>query len=115
MLLKAVRHHTDCPWGLLDIGRWLKAPVQMQDGSIVPRTAGTPQGGVISPSYNGAKLPFDLTVTIPRERLRTRYGDGFLGAPLMPCRPSKARWPDHGGADAAAQDTTPNAQGPGEP
>jgi hypothetical protein len=54
-------------------------------------------------------------VTIPQERLRTRYGDGFMGAPLMLCRPSKARWPDHGGADAAAQDTTPNAQGPGEP
>jgi hypothetical protein len=28
--------------------RWLKAPVQMEDGSVVPRTAGTPQGGVIS-------------------------------------------------------------------
>ena len=48
-LLKAVRHHTDCPWVLLYIERWLKAPVRMEDGSIVPRTAGTPQGGVISP------------------------------------------------------------------
>ena len=34
---------------LLYVERWLKAPVQMEDGSIVPRTAGTPQGGVISP------------------------------------------------------------------
>ncbi len=49
LLLKAVRKHTECPWVLLYIERWLKAPVQMQDGSIVPRTAGTPQGGVISP------------------------------------------------------------------
>ena len=49
LMLKAVRHHTDCPWVLLYIERWLKAPVQMEDGSIVPRTAGTPQGGVISP------------------------------------------------------------------
>src|SRR5580693_602954 len=48
-LLKAVRHHTDCPWVLLYIERWLKAPAQMEDGSVVPRTAGTPQGGVISP------------------------------------------------------------------
>ena len=31
------------------IRRALKAPVQMEDGSVVPRTAGTPQGGVISP------------------------------------------------------------------
>jgi RNA-directed DNA polymerase len=49
LMLKAVRQHTDCPWVLLYVGRWLKAPVQMEDGSIVPRTAGTPQGGVISP------------------------------------------------------------------
>ena len=49
LMLKAVRHHTNCPWVLLYIERWLKAPVQMEDGSVVPRTAGTPQGGVISP------------------------------------------------------------------
>src|SRR5215471_12918760 len=35
LLLKAVRRHTDCPWVLLYIERWLKAPVQMEDGRIV--------------------------------------------------------------------------------
>jgi retron-type reverse transcriptase len=49
LLLKAVRHHTTCAWVRLYIERWLKAPVQMEDGSVVPRTARTPQGGVISP------------------------------------------------------------------
>ena len=49
LMLTAVRHHTDCPWVLLYIERWLKAPVQMEDGGVVPRQAGTPQGGVISP------------------------------------------------------------------
>jgi RNA-directed DNA polymerase len=49
-LLKAVRHHTDCRWVLLYIERWLKAPVQMEDGSVVPRTAGTPQGGGYQPA-----------------------------------------------------------------
>jgi RNA-directed DNA polymerase len=49
LMLKAVRQHTNCRWVLLYVERWLKAPVQMEDGSIVPRTAGTPQGGVISP------------------------------------------------------------------
>src|SRR3954462_5975958 len=66
-------------------------------------------------SHDGAKLPFDLAVTIPRDCLRPQYGDGFLGAPLLLCRPSKMRWPDHGGADATAQDKSPNPQGPGEP
>ncbi len=49
LLMRAVRKHTDCPWVLLYIERWLKAPVQMPDGSIVGRDRGTPQGGVISP------------------------------------------------------------------
>lgn len=49
LLMKAVRKHTDCKWLLLYIERWLKAPFQMPDGTIVERTAGTPQGGVISP------------------------------------------------------------------
>jgi retron-type reverse transcriptase len=33
----------------LYIERWLKAPMQMEDGSVEPRMSGTPQGGVISP------------------------------------------------------------------
>jgi retron-type reverse transcriptase len=49
LLMRAVRKHTDCPWVLLYIERWLKAPVQMVDGSLVARERGTPQGGVISP------------------------------------------------------------------
>lgn len=49
LLMKAVRKHTDNPWVLLYIERWLKAPFQMADGTIRERTQGTPQGGVISP------------------------------------------------------------------
>lgn len=46
---RAVAHHTDVPWVRLYISRWLRAPVQMPDGTLAPRTRGTPQGGVISP------------------------------------------------------------------
>jgi len=49
LLMRAVRKHTDCKWVLLYIERWLKAPVQFEDGSLVHRDKGTPQGGVISP------------------------------------------------------------------
>jgi RNA-directed DNA polymerase len=75
LMLKAVRCHTDCPWVLLYIERWLKAPVQMEDGKVVPRTAGTPQGGVISPLLANLFLhyAFDMWMTrtyptIPFER-----------------------------------------------
>jgi group II intron reverse transcriptase/maturase len=49
LLMRAVRKHTDCPWVLLYIERWLRAPMQMADGSLVERERGTPQGGVVSP------------------------------------------------------------------
>ena len=49
LLMKAVKHHTNNKWILLYIERWLKTPFQQNDGTLVERTKGTPQGGVISP------------------------------------------------------------------
>ena len=49
LLLRAVRHHTDAPWVLLYVERWLKAPIQGEDRALAPRVSGTPQGGVASP------------------------------------------------------------------
>ena len=49
ILLKMVERHTNEKWVVLYIRRWLKAPFQMSDGTIVERISGTPQGGVISP------------------------------------------------------------------
>src|SRR5690242_14933896 len=37
LLLKAVAQHTDEPWVLLYIQRWLTAPMQMADGTLVAR------------------------------------------------------------------------------
>jgi len=49
LLLRAVRKHTNCAWVLLYIERWLKAPVQLEDGTLEPRQKGSPQGSVVSP------------------------------------------------------------------
>ena len=49
LMMRAVQTHTDCQWTILYIERWLKAPLQHQDGDLVKRDRGTPQGGVISP------------------------------------------------------------------
>ena len=48
-LIEMVKRHTNEQWIILYIERWLKTPFKMQDGTILERTAGTPQGGVISP------------------------------------------------------------------
>jgi len=47
LTLKAVAHHTDLRWVLLYVERWLKAPLQLEDGSLVERDRGTPQGSAI--------------------------------------------------------------------
>jgi RNA-directed DNA polymerase len=44
-----VAHHTDLAWVKLYVGRWLRAPVEPPDGTLVERTKGTPQGGVVTP------------------------------------------------------------------
>ncbi len=49
LLMRAVRHHTDLPWVILYVQRWLTAPVQHADGRLEERTKGSPQGSVVSP------------------------------------------------------------------
>jgi RNA-directed DNA polymerase len=47
--MKAVKHHTQEKWIHLYVKRWLEAPLQLENGEIIERKRGTPQGGVISP------------------------------------------------------------------
>ena len=81
LMLRAVRHHTSCPWVLLYIERWLKAPVQLEDGSVVLRTSGTPQGGVVSPVLANLFLhyAFDMWMkrTYPHIQFE-RYADDAI-------------------------------------
>ena len=49
-------HIPDAAWVLLYVERWLKAPVQREDGCIEPRDAGTPQGSVVK-SDPGQSVP----------------------------------------------------------
>jgi RNA-directed DNA polymerase len=49
LIEKAVAHHTDLAWLRLYVGRWLRAPIERPDGTLLERTKGTPQGGVASP------------------------------------------------------------------
>src|SRR5690606_40327501 len=70
LLMRAVRKHTDCPWILLYIERWLKTPVQQSNGILTERSKGTPQGAVISPLLANLFLHYCMD-----EWLRINYPD----------------------------------------
>jgi group II intron reverse transcriptase/maturase len=49
LIVKAVEAVCETPWVLLYVRRWLAASLQLQDGSLVERDKGTPQGSAVSP------------------------------------------------------------------
>lgn len=88
LLMKAVRKHTDSAWEILYIERWLKAPFQMQNGSKVERTMGTPQGGVVSPVLANLFMHYAFDEWMRREHPNNpwaRYADDAV----IHCRTQK--------------------------
>jgi RNA-directed DNA polymerase len=67
LVLKAVAHHTDQKWILLYVTRWLQAPIQQQDGTLVARDRGTPQGSAISPLLANLFMHYAFDVWMVRE------------------------------------------------
>jgi RNA-directed DNA polymerase len=49
LVVKAVAAHTDQPWVVLYVTRWLQAPLQRPNGTLQQRDRGTPQGSAVSP------------------------------------------------------------------
>jgi RNA-directed DNA polymerase len=81
LLLKAVAHHTDKRWALVYIERWLKAPMQMPDGTIVARERGTPQGSPISPLLANLFMHYAFDKWMSRENPACpfeRYADDIV-------------------------------------
>lgn len=72
LLLRALRKHCQIPWVLLYITRWLRAPMAGEDGKLVERTRGTPQGGVVSPLLANLFLHYALDVWITQNMRSVR-------------------------------------------
>jgi len=69
LAMKAVAHHTspDQKWVLLYVQRWLSAPLQRPDGTLVGRDRGTPQGSAISPLLANLYLHYALDAWMGRK------------------------------------------------
>jgi len=72
-LLKAVAHHAGEGFVLLYVERWLKAPLQRADGSLIRRDRGTPQGSAISPLLANLFLHYAFDAWMAREHSSIRF------------------------------------------
>jgi hypothetical protein len=82
LMMKAVRKHAKDPWVVLYIERWLRAPSQDEQGNLIPKEKGTPQGSVISPLLSNLFLHYALDQWMAKHHLDApfeRYADD--GAP----------------------------------
>jgi RNA-directed DNA polymerase len=81
LLLRAVRKHVTTTWALLYIERWLTAPMAQEDGTIIERSRGTPQGGVVSPILSNLFMHYAFDLWMARthpDLLWCRYADDGL-------------------------------------
>ena len=58
---------TNCSWVLLYVKRWLAAPLQHPDGTLVERDKGTPQGSAVSPVLANLFMHFAFDLWMARE------------------------------------------------
>lgn len=81
LLMKAVRKHANNRWLLLYIERWLTAPIELEDGTIMVRKRGVPQGGVISPVLSNLFMHYAFDKWMERQFPKQpfcRYADDGL-------------------------------------
>jgi RNA-directed DNA polymerase len=74
-VLKAVARHISPGqrWILLYLERWLKAPLQQSDGTLVTRDRGTPQGSAISPLIANLFMHYAFDAWMARQFPAVRF------------------------------------------
>ena len=97
LMVKAVQANisTDQKWVLLYVKRWLAAPIQQPDGTLVERDRGTPQGSAVSPVLANLFMHYAFDSWMEREfpaveferyadLCRTRHKSAYADFRVMP-------------------------------
>lgn len=80
-ILWAVEQHAPAPWVVLYVKRWLTAPIQQPDGTLVVPDRGTPQGSAISPLLSNLFMHYAFDSWISRTQGKVtfeRYCDDVI-------------------------------------
>ena len=88
LVLKAVAYHTDQAWILLYVERWLKAPLQQPDGTLVARDRGTPQGSAISPLLANLFMHYAFDAWMVRQFPAVQF-ERYCDDAVVHCRSEK--------------------------
>ena len=72
-ILWAVEQHAPAPWVVLYVRRWLTAPIQHPDGTLVVPDRGTPQGSAISPLLANLFMHYAFDAWLGRTHRRVRF------------------------------------------
>jgi len=94
LVLRAVAHHLtdDQKWILLYVRRWLQAPLQQPDGTLVVRDRGTPQGSAISPLLANLFMHYAFDAWMVREFPSITF-ERYCDDAVVHCRSeSQAHW-----------------------
>jgi RNA-directed DNA polymerase len=67
LMVKAVEANTGQRWVVLYVERWLRAPLQLPDGTLQRRDRGTPQGSAVSPVLANLFLHYAFDMWMARE------------------------------------------------
>jgi RNA-directed DNA polymerase len=81
LLQRALNQHCKVEWILLYIHRWLVSPMQKEDGQVIERCKGVPQGGVVSPILSNLFLHYAFDVWVSKHLPTVpicRYADDGL-------------------------------------
>jgi RNA-directed DNA polymerase len=73
LVVRAVQANTGLPWVVLYVRRWLRAPLQLPDGTLRQRDRGTPQGSSVSPVLANLFLHYAFDAWMTREFPGVRF------------------------------------------